>query len=60
MDIYRGGLCHIDKEKRGTEGDHLLYFKAESLNYEIGANQCNVCNVVNNSFRDSFSDRTQF
>ena len=50
----------FDKEKRGTEGDHLLYFKAESLNYEIGANQCNVCNVVNNSFRDSFSDRTQF
>ena len=40
MDIYHGGLCHIDKEK-GTEVDHFLYFKPESLNYEIGATmQC--------------------
>jgi hypothetical protein len=38
IDVYHGGFWLLIKEEKITPGDHLLYFKAQSINYEIEAN----------------------
>jgi hypothetical protein len=37
IDVYHGGFWLLIREDKFTAGDHLLYFKAESANYEIEA-----------------------
>lgn len=37
MNVYHGGLWLLIREEAFTEGDHLLDFKAASINYEIEA-----------------------
>jgi hypothetical protein len=37
MDLYHGGFWLLIKEDKFTPGDHLLYFKANSVNYEMEA-----------------------
>jgi len=35
IDLYHGGLWLLIREDELTPGDHLLYFKVESVNYEM-------------------------
>ena len=37
IEVYQGGFWLLLKEEVFTPGDHLLYFRAESVNYEIEA-----------------------
>jgi hypothetical protein len=37
IEVYHGGFWLLLKEKLFTPGDHLLYFKAESINHEMEA-----------------------